>query len=151
MSAPGSTSFISVPDPGESLNLAGKMNPVWYSFLESITGSANGSLNAINNFAVIASFVFKFPENETVNVMLDCNFAWTITDVISISEAGNATVQLIVNGVNVDSPIFMSTGRLVQPISGGAVGSGRDIALNFSAVSTDIENLSISLRGTRSF
>lgn len=145
------TTFISVPDPGESLNVAGKMNPIWYSFLESITSSANNALNSINNFAVIAAYVFKFPENETVTVMLDCNFAWTITDVVLESEVGTATVQLVVNGANVNDPILAGTGRVVQGITGGDVASGNDIALTFSSVSADIENLSVSLRGIRTF
>ncbi len=145
------TTFLSVPDPGEALNVAGNMNPIWYSFLKQLTKISNSSLNNIANFASIASFVFKFPENETVSVVLNCNFAWTITDIVLQTEVGTASVQLVINGANVGSPILAGTIRVTQSITGGAVASGRDIALTFASVSVDCENLSISLRGIRSF
>lgn len=145
------TKFISPPDPAEPLNVGGRMNPVWYSFLSGVTRSANGALNAINNFNVWAPFVIKFPEAETVKLGLDCNFDWTITDVVTQTEVGTATVQLVVNGVNVDSPMLASTSKLVQTISSGDVAEGQDISVTISSPSATCENLSISLRGVRTF
>lgn len=133
------------------MNVAGKMNPIWYAYYEQLTRYANTSLNAINNFAVIASFVFKFPEDETVTVMMDCNFDWTITDIIVQTEQGTASVQLVVDGNNVDSPVLAGTVRLVTAIDGGDVANGNDIALTLASVSATCENLSVSIRGVRSF
>lgn len=145
------TTFISVPDPGEPLDKGGKMNPTWYAFLKAVTKSANGALNAVNNFNVWAPFVVKFPEVETVAFGLDCNFDWEITDVVTQMEAGTVSVQLVVNGVAVGSVIGATTTKLITSVTGGDVASGQDISLTFSSPSSDAENLTIALRGIRSF
>lgn len=144
------TNFIEPPDAAEPMAIANKANPTWYSFFASIASLASGAINAINNFAVIASYVFKFPEAETVTVMMDCNFDWTIEDMILETEVGTANVQLVINGANVGSASGASTVRATYSPS-GAVANGQDIALTFSSISSDCENLSVSLRGTRTF
>jgi hypothetical protein len=145
------TTFLPVPDPSEPLNIAGKMNPIWYAYYEQLTRYANTSLNAINNFAVIASYAIKFPEDETIKIMIGCNFDWTITDILLETEIGTVTVQLMVDDENVDSAILAGTTRSETSIDGGEVEIGQDISLTLSSPSSDCENLSVSIRGVRSF
>lgn len=148
----GSTSFVAVPDPREAQETqGGGLSVTWLNFYQQIADAANGALNAVNNFSVIGGWTFKFPENGTVTLLLGCNFTWNIADLLCITEVGSAVIQLIINGANVGSPILAGTARVDQPITGGHVGNNQDIAVTFSSVTVDCENLTISLRGQRTF
>jgi hypothetical protein len=145
------TKFLQVPDSSEPLIVGSGINPNWYSFLNQLTGIANSSLNAFGNLFVCASYVFKFPENETITVLLESNFVWSITEVVTQTRQGTATVKVLIDGNEMDgSPNSCSPAVVVQNhTASNVIGIDSTVKLVFSDVSLDCENLTINLRGQR--
>ena len=112
------------------------------------TGLTKGGANvAIVTQTICASFTFAFPENGTVNLILNQQFAWTITLTVVITEAGTATVQVLNNGSGITSNSASTSRSSVAQNS--AVAGNSDIAVTFSSVSSTCENLCLTIWGTR--
>lgn len=155
---------ITIPGPGELVALEDRRpNPTWWRVWQQLVASYNqtvrdlGDANsgiatkATKTQTVAASFVFKFPENETVRVIVKCPFAWSITEVTTRTEVGTATVTVSIDGVALGGTAnSASTAEESQAhTSANAVAESSDVELTFASTSSDCENLCITLAGTR--
>ena len=113
----------------------------------SDTLTRGGANVAIATQTVGASFTFKFPENETVYLILDAQFAWTITKTVVITEVGTATVTVTNNGSALSADAATTTQS--SSVQSSAVALNSYVAVVFSAVSSDCENLCLTIWGTR--
>ena len=123
---------------------------------DAITANSGAFANSLqrggNNVAIVtqtigASFTFKSPEAEAVHLILDAAFAWTITSTVTITEVGTATVEVVNNGTGINTNSASTTRQSVSQNS--AVATGSDIYVIFTSVSSDCENLCLTIWGTR--
>lgn len=97
------------------------------------------------------SFTFKAPEDETVPVYLNFQFAWTITKVTTITEVGTSTVTVKINTTALGgSSNSASTSEQTQThSSSNSVATSDKVQITFASTSSDCENLCVTIQGTR--
>ncbi len=117
----------------------------------SATLTKAGTSVAIVTQTVGASFTFKFPEDETVILILNAAFAWTITQTNAITEVGTSSVTTKIGttalggGANSASTVI----NTVNHSTNNAVAVTNSIAVTFASTSSDCENLCLTIWGTR--
>lgn len=106
----------------------------------------NGTDVAIVNQIVAMSFTFKYPEDETLFILLNAPFAFTITNTTTITEVGTSTVTLDA-GSGTTSPNSASTTQdsVAQSL---LITSSGYISVTFASTSSDCENLCLTIAGT---
>ena len=116
----------------------------------SATLTKGGANVAVVTQTIGASFTFKFPEAETVRLILNFPFQWTITQTNTITEVGTATVTVGNSGVGNLTANSASTSLNTQAqSSNNVVGVAGTVEVTFSSVSSDCENLCLTIWGTR--
>lgn len=154
---------LSIPGAAEVLaDKDGKPSSTWYRIFAALVSAFNSATRDISDAntnldtkankiqTIGASFTFKFPEAETVHVIRNCPIAWSITKSTTIAEVGTATVAININGTPLGgSSNSASTSEDIQAhSSANAVAVGDDITIVFASVSSDCENLCVTLEGT---
>lgn len=124
-------------------------NTVTFDLLAGTTKGGAGIPVATQTIS--ASFTFKFPEDETVALILNSQFAWSITQTDSITEVGTSTVTVKIGTTALGgSANSASTSLNTQAHStSNAVASTNQINVTFASTSGDCENLCLTLWGTR--
>jgi hypothetical protein len=118
------------------------------AFANSLT--VDGDNVAVVTQTIGASFTFKFPENEFVWLILNFPFQWTITQTNTITEAGTATVTVVNGGVGSLTANSATTSINTQTqSSNNVVAVSGLVGVTFSSVSSDCENLCLTIWGTR--
>jgi hypothetical protein len=154
---------VILPDAGVPLMLGDRMHPDWYRLFQLFAKSFNETSAEtssdiddveadVTTLATVgASFVFKAPEDETVRLIIKCPFAWSITEATTRTEAGTATCTFAIDGVSLGgSANSASTSEQTQEHStANSMAAGTDLTVVFSSTSGDCENLTITLKGTR--
>ena len=115
------------------------------------TTTKGGAGIAVVTQTIGASFTFKAPENETVALILNAQFAWTITQTDTITEVGTSTVTVKIGTTALGgSSNSASTSLNTQAhSSSNSVASTNQINATFASTSSDCENLCLSIWGTR--
>jgi hypothetical protein len=120
----------------------------------SSTLTKGGVSVAIVNQAVGASFTFKVPENETVYLILNAQFQWTITQTDTITEVGTSTVTVNINGTplggtanSASTSLNTQTHATANVVNTGS--PGNPISVTFTSTSSNCENLCLTIWGTR--
>lgn len=133
-----------------------KINDNWHRFLDGLSTDLGGAESTLTGKAsvtqsVCASFTFKAPEDETVRLILKAPFAWTITETITRTEVGTATVTTKIDGVALGGTAnSASTSEQSQAhASANVVDAGDDVEVTFASTSSDCENLCLTIAGTR--
>ncbi len=155
---------ITIPDASVRIAMEdGRPNTPWYSILSRLAALFNQATTALDNAetglaskadkdqVVAAAFTFKFVEDETVRLIINCPFAWTITSTTTRTEAGTATCTFKIDGVALGGTAnSASTSEQTQAhSSANVVDAGDDVEVTFSSTSGDCENLAITIAGTR--
>lgn len=117
------------------------------------TTLTKGGVNvAIVNQAIgIWSGTWKFTEDETVYVALRFPFAVTITKTDTITNAGTATVTVLIDS----TPLGGSSNSASTSVdsqahsSANVVGTNSSVRVTFASTSSDCENLCLTIWGTR--
>lgn len=125
--------------------------------LTAVSGNFTSSLQKNGaNVALAAqpigiwSGTWKAVEAETVSIILNFQVAVTITLTSAITEVGTATVAINING----TPLGGSANSASTSInnqshsSANVVSTGNSVTVTFSSVSSDCENLCLSIWGT---
>lgn len=106
-----------------------------------------------SNLAVVTQTIgvwsgpIKYPEAETIRLILNTPFAFDITQANVITEVGTATVTVVNNGSNLTAVNASTTLNNVNLSS--TVTATSYVAVTFSSVSSDCENLCLTIWGTR--
>ncbi len=118
-------------------------------FSTSLT--VGGQNVAITTQTIAASFTFKFPEDETVALILNSQFTWTITQTDTITEVGTSTVTVKIGTTALGgSSNSASTVLNTQAHStNNSVASTNQVNVTFASTSSDCENLCLTIWGTR--
>lgn len=119
------------------------------AFASSLT--VGGENVAITTQTIGCSFAFKYPDDETVALILNSKFAWTITETNTITEVGTSTVTVKIGTTALGgSSNSASTSLDTQShSSANAVALTNQINVEFSSTSGDCENLCLTIYGTR--
>ena len=146
-------SVVTVSDTGDINTNGGDLtvDDITADVVAAATITRGGTNVAIVTQTVGASFVFKFPEDETVRLIIKSPFAFTITETTTRTEVGTATCTFAIDGVSLGGTAnSASTSEQSQSHSSANVMSaGNDLTVAFSSTSSDCENLSITIAGTR--
>ena len=141
-------------------NADGTPDVTWYQRLQQMWDSYNRTASAVgssstgldtkaaNVQAVIDAVTFKFPEDETVYLVLNNEVPWTITAVHTITEVGTSTVTIKVNGVALAGGANSATTSIATTVQSTDVAVGDAISVAFSSTSSDCENLCVQLSGS---
>lgn len=114
------------------------------------TLTKGGAALALASQTIGASFTFAFPENGTVYLILNAQFAWTITSTSVITNVGSATVTGFILGVTSLSANSATT-SVSSVAQSASVSAGNHIGVTFSSTSSDCESLCFTIWGTRVF
>lgn len=105
---------------------------------------------AITTQTVCCSWTFKYPDDETVALILNAKFAWTITETNTITEVGTSTVTVDINSTPLGAANSASTSLNTQTqSSANVVALTNQINVTFASTSSDCENLCLTIYGTR--
>lgn len=117
----------------------------------SSTLTKGGANLAIVTQTICASFTFKFPEDETVALILNSPFAWTITETNTITEVGTSTVTTKIGTTALGGGANSASTSLntVAQASANSVALTNQINVTFASTSSDCENLCLTIVGTR--
>jgi hypothetical protein len=153
-----------LPDPAAPLVDGKSFAPtnVWYQILDllwsafnTLQSQANDTDTGLGTKAAKAQltedlWVFKFPEAESVVLEVQATLAYTIIATKTITGVGTATVQLAINGVNLDGAANAAAvgGDTVAHSATNVVAVGAQLTVTFSGVSSDCENLTLQINGT---
>lgn len=115
------------------------------------TLTKGGANLAIVTQTICASFTFKFPEDETVALILNSPFAWTITQTNTITEVGTSTVTTKIGTTALGGGANSASTSLntVTRSSANSVAVTNQINVTFASTSSDCENLCLTIVGTR--
>lgn len=147
--------FVGGPVAGDSIVVgnivaddidANAINAQDGAFADTLT--LNGvSVATVNQEIGIWSGTFKFPESETVDLILSAEFPFTITRSVTRTKVGTATVQVLNNGSGLNANSASTSQDSIAQNS--AVADGSYVGATFSSVSSDCENLCLTIWGTR--
>jgi hypothetical protein len=152
---------INLPDASVPLILNNRMHPDWYRIMQLFAGAYNATNSAVSSgdtgLATKAakaqtfwgSYPVKFPEDETVILIPSSKEAFSVTETVTQTEVGTATVTLNINGTPLGgAPNSASTSENVQAhASANAVAVGDQLSVTFSSTSSDCENLALQFSG----
>jgi len=118
-------------------------------FANSLT--IGGEDVAITTQTVCCSWTFKYPDDETVALILNAKFAWTITETNTITEVGTSTVTVDINSTPLGGASNSASTSLNTQTQSSAnvVALTNQINVTFASTSSDCENLCLTIYGTR--
>ena len=153
---------IAIPPESERIALEdGRPNVTWYRIFANLFRAFNttqaGLSDATSGLAtkaaktqsVCASWVFARPLAETVPVILNVPFAFTITQDRTKTTLGTSSVVAKVAGVALAGGSLAASVTESSSSRNVAVAAGDDIEILFTGPSADCENLAYTLIGTR--
>lgn len=146
---------IDIPLASEALTEPDlKPAPSWYRIFKAWATAFNersATLESIRTITFPAGYTFKFPENETVRLVINSSVAFDIESVSTRTEAGTATVTISINGTPLGGTAnSASTSEQTQAhTTANAVAVGDDVEVTFASTSADCENLNITLKCSR--
>lgn len=115
------------------------------AFTSSLTKGGNDV--AVATQSVCCSWTFKYPEDETIYLIINSPFTWDIDATSTVTEVGTSTVTVSVNAGSLSSNSASTSQTTVS--QSATVSLTGYVAVTFASTSSDCENLCLTIGGTR--